>query len=128
MGELYNLKDIIAHIMTTSSIDATGITIIIIVGCVVLLFLLIALVYMIAAYRKIGIVAKKLDYLVEDLTYKSEMLTPTIEALGKVSNIVDLFESLINQNADALMQYVGRNKETASKFVSKLKDITTKDK
>jgi hypothetical protein len=114
--------------LKANSMDTTGITVLIIAGAVVLFFLFIALIYMILAYRKIGIVAKKIDYLVEDLTYKSELLTPTIDALAKVSDFIDLFESLINQNADALVHYVGKNKETASKFISKLKDITTKEK
>ncbi|MDR0739700.1 MAG: hypothetical protein LBF00_02390 [Mycoplasmataceae bacterium] len=112
----------------STNINDTGITILIVVGCVALFFLLFALIYMIIAYRKIGIVAKKLDYLVEDLTYKSEILTPTVDAIAKIANFIDLFESLINQNTDALKHYVSKNKETTTKFIGKLKDIIGKDK
>jgi predicted PurR-regulated permease PerM len=111
-----------------NGIDETGQTVLIIVGCIALFVLLFTLVYMIIAFRKIGIVAKKLDYLVEDLTYKSEMLTPTVEALTKVSNYIDLFESIINQNADALINYINKNKSSTTKFISKLKDIAAKGK
>ncbi|MDR3257487.1 MAG: hypothetical protein LBT17_01695 [Mycoplasmataceae bacterium] len=116
------------QLLANSDVNETGQTVLIIVGCIALFVLLFTLVYMIIAFRKIGIVAKKLDYLVEDLTYKSEMLTPTVEALAKISNYVDLFESIINQNADALMNYINKNKSSATKFISKLKDIATKEK
>ncbi|MDR2823176.1 MAG: hypothetical protein LBV37_01430 [Mycoplasmataceae bacterium] len=103
--------------------DKTTTNILLIGGCVVIFILLIALIYMIIAYRKIGIVAKKIDYLVEDLTYKSEMLTPTIDALVKLSNYIDLFESFINQSSDSFARYVSNNRESSFKFVNKLKEV-----
>ncbi|MDR0825786.1 MAG: hypothetical protein LBM72_00800 [Mycoplasmataceae bacterium] len=107
--------------LLSGSVNTTGVTVLIIVGCVVLLLALFAIVYMIVAYRKIGIVAKKLDYLVEDLTYKSEMLTPTVEALVKVSNYIDLLESAVAQNSNSLGKYLISNKTNVSSLIDKLK-------
>ncbi|GHU48981.1 hypothetical protein FACS1894218_7130 [Bacilli bacterium] len=101
--------------------NEVAITVLIIIGCVVLVLALFAILYMIIAYRKIGIVARKLDYLVEDLTYKSEMLTPTVEALVKISNYVDLLESAITQNSSSLGKYLSNNKTDVSNLIDKIR-------
>jgi predicted PurR-regulated permease PerM len=113
----------ILSLTDVSAANDTTITIIIIVGCILLFLALFAVLYMIVAYRRIGVVAKKLDYLIEDLTYKTEMLTPTIEALVKLSNYIDLLESFANQNSSSLMRYISNNRESAFKMVDKLKDV-----
>ncbi|MDR0985545.1 MAG: hypothetical protein LBL60_01195 [Mycoplasmataceae bacterium] len=113
---------------STDTIDKNGITILIVVGCVVVFLLLFLIIYMIVAFRKIGIVAKKMDYLVEDLTYKSEMLTPVVEAMIKLSHYVDLFENILVQNEDLVNKFVGGNKKASKQLVSKIKDSIKNDK
>ncbi|GHU31152.1 hypothetical protein FACS1894166_02090 [Bacilli bacterium] len=105
----------------SSNVDKVGVTVLIVVGCVVLALALFAVLYMIIAYRKIGIVAKKLDYLVEDLTYKSEMLTPTVEALVKVSNYIDLLESAVAQNSNSLGKYLANNKTNVNNLIETIR-------
>jgi predicted PurR-regulated permease PerM len=115
-----------SQLLKLADVNATNdttITVIIIVGCIVLFLALFAVLYMIIAFRRIGVVAKKMDYLIEDLTYKVEMLTPTVEALVKLSNYVDLLESFVNQNSSSLMRYISNNRESAFKMVDKLKDV-----
>ena len=69
-----------------------------------------------------------MDYLLEDLIYKSEFVTPTVEALVKLSSYVDLFEAVIKKNSDSLITYVSNNKEAVKKFQKKIKDVIATDK
>lgn len=102
-------------------------TYLIILLTILICIAIVVAIYLLIAFRKIGIVAKKIDYLVEDLTYKSEMLTPVVESLNKISNYVDLFEGIIKQNTDSLIKFISHNKESAYKFANDLKDLI-KDK
>lgn len=99
----------------------------ILIGILVVISI-IAGIYKIISYRKISIVSKKIDYLIEDLIYKSEFLTPTVEALVKLSSYVDLFEAVIKKNSDSLITYVSNNKEAVKKFQKKIKDVISIDK
>jgi predicted PurR-regulated permease PerM len=118
------IKNLAASLQDISSTNDSALTVIIIVGCILVCLALFAVFYMIVAYRRISIVARKVDYLVEDLTYKTEMLTPTIEALVKLSNYIDLLESFVNQNSSSLMRYISNNSEASFKLVDKLKDLS----
>lgn len=71
---------------------------------------IIGLVYVTFVFRKIGIVAKKLDYLIEDLTYKSEKLNPAIDAIVKVSSYLDILESLIKKDSKQITSFIKNNK------------------
>ncbi|MDR3163834.1 MAG: hypothetical protein LBT77_02075 [Mycoplasmataceae bacterium] len=102
----------------------TGLTVIIVVGCIVLFVALIALFYMIVAYRRITIVAKKLDYLIEDISYKTELLTPVVDNLVKLSNRNDLVDAFIankqvsntkNSANQAIISRLEKNIEKTSK-------------
>jgi len=95
----------------------------IVLGCIALTLAIFALCYMIIYFRKAGIVAKKIDYLVEDWTFKSEQISSTIEAINKIAAYVDLIEGFINQNTESISKYIANNKESTYKFVSKLKEI-----
>lgn len=99
----------------------------ILIGILVVISI-IAGIYKIISYRKISIVSKKMDYLLEDLIYKSEFVTPTVEALVKLSSYVDLFEAVIKKNSDSLITYVSNNKEAVKKFQKKIKDVIATDK
>ncbi len=79
--------------------------------------------YMIIAYRKISIVAKKIDYLVEDITYKSELITPLVDSMVKIGNYLDLFEGIFEQKSEQLIKYANNNKESIYKLSNELKEI-----
>ena len=68
------------------------ITALVIVSLIGIILIIIALLYGIAAIRRRAIMIKKLDYLIEDITYKSEMLNSSVETVAKVSNYLDVFE------------------------------------
>ena len=72
---------------------------------------IVATIYKIFSYRKIGIVSKKTDYLVEDLIYKLELLTPSVELLINISEYVDKLKFNIDQKDISIRQYLASNKE-----------------
>ena len=57
---------------------------------------------MIIAFRRITIFAKKMDYLIEDVTYKSEKMNDVIDAIVKVSKYINIAETLVKNNADII--------------------------
>lgn len=59
---------------------------------------IIACIYKIFAYRRMSIAAKKIDYLVEDLIYKSEYIMPSIEAVSEFASYTNLTELVFNKN------------------------------
>ncbi|GAA5414902.1 hypothetical protein [Ureaplasma ceti] len=81
---------------------------------------IIAFLYMIIAFRKINIVSKKLDYLVEDLTYKSEKLNSMVEAIVKISSYVDVAETLLKKNSEAISSFIKRNKKDVDIYKNQL--------
>lgn len=111
----------------TANVLGIPLWLLILIGILVVISI-IAGIYKIISYRKISIVSKKMDYLLEDLIYKSEFVTPTVEALVKLSSYVDLFEAVIKKNSDSLITYVSNNKEAVKKFQKKIKDVIATDK
>lgn len=84
---------------------------------------IIAIGYMIISFRKMGIVAKKLDYLVEDLTFKSELLTPFVDAVVRISKYLDLLEAVGQQKTESLVRYVSNNKESIYNITKDVKEM-----
>ncbi|AHF58209.1 MULTISPECIES: hypothetical protein [Spiroplasma] len=83
--------------------------------------------YGIIAARKVAIAAKKFDYFIEDLTYKSEMLNSTVDTVVKISNYVDVFEAFTKRNVKAWIKVISRNKDVAYRLVDKLKDFANSE-
>lgn len=84
--------------------------------------------YKIIAYRRISVVSKKIDYLVEDLIYKSEFMVPAVEALVKLSGYVDLIEGIVKKNSNALINYVDNNKDSVKKISRQVKEVIKESK
>lgn len=91
-------------------------------------FAIIACIYKIFTYRRMSIVAKKADYLIEDLIYKSEYITPSIEAIVKLSSYVDLANDVLKKNSDALIKFVSKNKESNAKSIKRVKEVIRESK
>lgn len=83
---------------------------------------IIAFLYMILAFRKITIVSKKIDYLVEDLTYKSEKLNTVVEAIVKLSSYVDVAETLIKKNSETIAKFIKKNQKDVATYKKQLND------
>ena len=96
--------------------------------CLIAAFLgIIALLYIISAQRRRSITWKKIDYLVEDITYKSEMLNSTVETVSKISNYVDVFEVFARKNIKTVSKVIANNKDEIYKVLDKIKKIATDD-
>lgn len=80
-------------------------------------------VYLIITFRKLHIVTKKIDYLVEDLTYKSEQLTPVVDSIVKISDFIDIFDSVLKEKSQNLIKYASGNKESIYKVAKEVKEV-----
>ena len=96
-------------------------TTILIIGIIAILLSIIALFYAISSSRRKAIFMKKADYLIEDITYKSETLTSTIETVAKIANYVDVFEAVARKNMKSAVKVVSRNKDDVYKILNRIK-------
>lgn len=78
-------------------------------------------VYLIITFRKIHVVAKKIDYLVEDLTYKSEQLTPVVDSIVKISDFIEIIDSILKQKSQDWIKSTSGNKESIYKVAKQVK-------
>ncbi|MCK5807269.1 MAG: hypothetical protein KAG91_02655 [Mycoplasmataceae bacterium] len=93
----------------------------VIIGIVAASLSIIAMLYLIASSRRKVIFFKKADYLIEDITYKSEMLNPTVETIAKVSNYIDVFDTIARKNMKSAARVVSRNKDDIYKIINRIK-------
>jgi len=84
---------------------------------------IVACIYLIIAYRRTRIVAKKLDYLVEDITYKVEILSPTIDSMVKLGKFIDVFDTILKNKTQNLIKYTSKNEEALYKIAKEVKEI-----
>ncbi len=74
------------------------------------------------------IVSRKLDYLVEDITYKIEILTPTIDSLTKLGKFIDVFDSILKDKTQNIIKYTSGNKESIYKVTEEVKKTVKETK
>lgn len=94
----------------------TWLIVLIAILCVIAIL---AFAYFIWTLRCMSIVSKKLDYLVEDLTYKSEKMNDVVSSIVKISNYINAAEDLVKNNADVISKALLENSEKKSKNNSK---------
>ncbi|NQZ66132.1 MAG: hypothetical protein HRT99_02860 [Mycoplasmatales bacterium] len=95
----------------------------IIISIIAICLSIVAIFYIAAASRRKVIFYKKADYLIEDLTYKSEMLNPTVDTIAKISNYVDIFEVIARKNVKSAAKVISRNKDDIYKILDRIKDL-----
>jgi len=83
---------------------------------------IIVCIYMIISYRRTRIAAKKLDHLIEDITYKVEVLSPTVDSLAKLGKFIDVFDNILKDKTKNLIKHTSENEETLYKVVKEVKD------
>ena len=108
---------------------------ILVVGLIASSLSIIAILYVILAFRKVAIAAKKFDYLVEDLTYKSELLNNTVETISRLTTYFDAFEVVAKSNIKSMIRLISRNRDLIYSMTKKIKEVAkssfesdTKDK
>lgn len=99
------------------------ITGLIVLGFIALSLSIIALFYIIASNRRRNMLYKKADYLIEDLTYKSEILNTTVETVAKIANYVDVFEVVVRKNIKSSVRLFARNRDDIYKVLDRLKKV-----
>jgi uncharacterized protein YoxC len=99
----------------------TPILILVIVGITALITLSVVLLYFISLIRRTNIVMKKVDYLVEDVTYKSESLNVAVEAVNKISNYVLSFDTLTKKGYKSLIKLLSENRNYFYEIAERLK-------
>lgn len=98
-----------------------------IIGIIVGLLAIVALFYVTIASRRRAITLRKVDYLVEDVTHKSELLTSTIETVAKIANYIDIFETVAKKNMKSAAKLIARNKDDIYKIVNRIKKLAIGD-
>lgn len=102
-----------------------------IIGSVAAGTLVIVMLYFTSLIRRTNIVMKKVDYLVEELTYKAESLTVAVDAIRKLSNYVLAADAFTQKGFKSLFKFLSQNKNFFYGFIDKLRtdsNITNKTK
>ena len=105
-----------------------GILALVILGSIALGVLIILMLYLISVSRRANIVLKKVDYLVEDLTYKAESLSVGVEAVQKVSNYVLAADAFAKKGFKSLLALFVQNKNFFYELIDKIKEDKPKKK
>lgn len=103
------------------------VTALVIIAIIAASLSIIAIFYIVAASRRKAIFLKKADYLIEDFTYKSEMLSSTVETVSKIANYIDIFEVVARKNMKSAAKVVSRNKDDIYKIVNRIKKMAIGD-
>ncbi|MBR2652255.1 hypothetical protein IKD56_02720 [bacterium] len=57
-----------------------------------------------------------MDYLIEDITYKSEKMNDVVDAIVKVSKYINVAETLVKSNADVISDLLEKKTKQQDKF------------
>lgn len=98
-------------------------TTLVIMGIIALAIAIVTLVYVALSARRKSITMKKVDYLVEDITFKSESLTSTVETVAKIANYIDAFETVARKNVKSATKLLNRNKDDLYKIANRIKKL-----
>lgn len=90
------------------------------IGLVLFIILMIALLF--ANQRRMRLY-RKADILLEDLTYKAEILNPTVETLSKLANYIDVFEVFTRKSIKSAVKLIARNRDDIYKLLNRLKKL-----
>lgn len=93
----------------------------IILGLIVLSLIILLILYLFIALRKAIVATKKIDYFVEDATYKLEKLNTTIDAINKLSAYAHIFELFLEQNSNTITEYLNKDESGLKKFENFIK-------
>ncbi|MDE7075550.1 MAG: hypothetical protein K2O21_02855 [Malacoplasma sp.] len=106
---------------TTTTAEVQFPTYLIVLIAILIGIAIIACIYKIFAYRRISIAAKKIDYLVEDLIYKSEYIMPSIEAVSEFASYTNLADLVFNRGKKNNSNKI--KEKTNKEIISKAKKI-----
>ena len=73
-----------------------------------------------------SISAKKLDYLIEDLSYKSEKISPALDSLINLLNYIDLLDNVVKNEGIKLVNSLLEDKRDLELIVKQLREFINK--
>lgn len=104
-------------------------TLVVLVLLIILILIAIVIaIYGLAATRKKAVVLKKVDYLIEDITYKSESLNVSVETINKMSNYVMSIDSVSQKGFKQLLKFISENRNYIFAILEKLRSDVENDK
>lgn len=84
---------------------------------------IIVLIYFLWFIRRSMNVVKKVDYLIEDITFKSESLKVVFDAAISLSTYFNSLENIINDNINNLVNLFNTNNKEVADIVQNIKEI-----
>lgn len=84
-------------------------------------------IYLFFVFRKIAVASKKIDYLIEDITYKSEVLSPMIDSILKLSSYIDVLDIVFKKKSSEISKVIDNNSENIKKFNKQLQKVLERD-
>ncbi len=93
----------------------------IITGIVAIILLSIAIIYWIIFTRKLSKTVEKVDYLVEDVTYKSESLSVAVEAINKTATQMLSFDAFAKKSMKSIFKLVSENKDGLTEYIENIR-------
>lgn len=115
---------------TTRASDAINgaLLALLIILIVLSLILLVVALYAVAAMRRRTVVLKKVDYLVEDITYKSESLNVSVETLNKISNYALSLDAVSKNGLKSTIKLISENRNYIYSILDKMrKDVEARE-
>ncbi len=112
-----------------SELTDTALLALLIIAIILGLILIVVALYGVAAMRRRTVVLKKVDYLVEDITYKSESLNVTVETLNKVSNYALSMDALTKNGLKSSLKLISENRNYIYSILEKMRnDVEIREK
>lgn len=78
------------------------------------------IIYLFFVFRRFSITTRKIDYLIEDITFKSETLAPMIDSLVKLSSYINVLDIAIKRNSSSIEKVIKNNRDSIQKFNKQL--------
>lgn len=123
MNQIQNTSDFLSRNTTENQ----ALLFLIVISCILLVLLSIAVIYLISVLRRGSIILKKVDYLVEDVIYKSEALNVTVETLNKLSSYLLSFDAISQKGFKSLFKLISENRNYILSLLGKLKEDVEKN-
>lgn len=105
----------------------SGILTLIVLGSIALCLLIIGLFYLILILKRSSSTMKKIDYLVDDITYKAESLSVTVDSLNKMGILLQKANSTSKKIISVFVRTLANNKDFIYALLDNLKARTLKN-
>ena len=99
---------------------------ILILGIIFVVIFIIVLIYLLVVLRNINKNNSKLSIILDDVTTKLDSLSPSVKAINKFLNYIDILNIFSNKSLKSILLLANRNKSILYKIFENLKKISGK--